>query len=126
MEGQQAQFNLPGRPIPRPPANLDCFVQVLGYQLAIEFFLTFGGAEMYIGANPKGRSAVEALIGRDKLERLIERLPNPRFRVPLAKKWTAQVMCWQGHSSANIARTLRVTDTTVRGYLKPDQYLKQK
>ena len=39
-------------------------------------------------------------------------------RIPLAKRWLAAMLAWQGHSAAHIARTLRVTDTSARKWLK--------
>jgi len=35
-------------------------------------------------------------------------------RVPLAQKWLAQMLNWQGHSTANIARTLQISDVSVQ------------
>lgn len=106
--------------IPRPPANIDPFVRVLGAELAFEFLMQFGGAELYLAPTPKGGSEVEALIGADLVARLAA-LGLPR-RVPTAKPWLAQYLKTQsGLSHAKIARRLHTTDVTVRAYLRQYQ-----
>lgn len=112
-------MSLPARPHPKPTAQVEPYFQVLGPELTVEFLLQFGGAELNFSTNPKGRSAVEKLIGPDKTKALAES-PNRALqkRVPLAKQWLARVLHWQGHSAADIARTLRVSDVSVRGWLK--------
>lgn len=103
---------------PRPPAHVEPFVRVLGTDGAVEFLLTFGGAELYFTETPKARSRLVALVGRDKavaLARAAEQLPR---RVPTAKPWIAAVLKSRGLSHAEIARRLHVTDVTVRGWLR--------
>lgn len=66
------------------------------------------------GANGPRRTEYVRLIGQDKAKALAavaDRLP---LRVPLAKKWLANMLRWQGHSNAQIARTLRVSEVSVR------------
>lgn len=106
------------RPMPRPTAQVADYVDVLGADLAVQFLLRFGGAEMYIPADPKGKSALQDLLGYDKLKELAGR-PRLQRRVPLAKQWLAAMLDWQGHSKADIARTLRVSDVAVRRWLRP-------
>lgn len=106
------------RPVPKPTAQVAPFVEVLGAELAMQFLLTYGGAELYISDDPKGRSSHESLLGYDKakaLSSIAHRLPR---RVPLAKRWLSQMLDWQGNSTAQIARTLRVSDVSVRRWLK--------
>lgn len=110
--------NLPALRYPRPPAQVAPYVEALGVELAIRFLLEFGGAELYLSEDPKGRSRLEALVGYDRakaLGTLAHVLPR---RVPLAKRWLAHCLDARGESTAEIARTLRVSDTTVRAYLK--------
>ena len=107
------------RPMPRPTAQVDPFVAVLGAELAVQFLLQFGGAELYLAKNPKGRSAVSELVGHEKARALAESDGvAAQRRIPLAKRWLATMLSWQGHSTAHIARTLRVTDSSVRKWLK--------
>ncbi|WP_126976512.1 helix-turn-helix domain-containing protein [Frigidibacter oleivorans] len=103
-------------PIPPPPAHVAPYVRVLGLDLAVEFLMTFGGAEIYIAASPQARNRVAGLVGRDKALALAEEL-LPR-RVPTAKPWIAAVLRSQGLPVAEIARRLHATDVTVRSWLK--------
>jgi hypothetical protein len=84
--------SLPALPIPKPSAQVQPFYEVRGPALTVTFLLQFGGAELRLSADPKGRGAVERLAG-------------------------AAMLHWQGHSRADIARTLGVSDVTVRRWL---------
>ena len=112
-------MTLPALPMPKPTAQVEPFFEVLGPELTVDFLLQFGGADLNLSADPKGRSAVERLIGADKVKALAEsRNRAMQKRVPLAKRWLARMLHWQGRSAADIARTLRATDVSVRGWLK--------
>lgn len=101
---------------PPPPAHIAPYVHVLGPELAVRFLLSFGGAELYLAANPKGRSRVAGLVGVEKAAALAgEFLPR---RVPTAKPWIATVWRSQGLPVAEIARRLHVSDVTVRNWLR--------
>lgn len=41
-----------------------------------------------------------------------------RVRVPLARQWLAQMLHWQGNSTAEVARTIRASDVSVRAWIK--------
>jgi hypothetical protein len=100
---------------PRPPAQLEPYIRVLGTDLAMQFFLHFGGATLYLAANPKGRAMVSRLLSDDQVRALAaEHLPA---RVPTAKPWIARMLNAQGLSGAEIARRLHTSDVTVRKYL---------
>lgn len=110
--------DLPARPLPKPTAQVQAYVDAMGPELAVTFLLAFGGAEMAVPDSPNGRSAHEALIGPEAAARLSAVKDKLQRRVPLAKAWLAAMLHWQGHSTAHIARTLRVSDTSVRKMLK--------
>lgn len=101
--------------LPRPPATIRAYVEVLGPELAFEFLMRFGGAELYLSPTPKGRSEVEQMIGAERVTELAA-LGLPR-RVPTAKPWLAAMMKCQGLSHAEIARRLHTSDVAVRGWL---------
>ena len=107
------------RAMPRPTAQVSAYVEVLGPELAVQFLLAYGGPELYLASIPKGRSAYADLIGQDLAVALAThpRIPQ-RIRVPLAKRWLAAMLQWQGQSTAGIARQLRVSDVSVRRWLK--------
>lgn len=100
-----------------PPAHVQRHVDVLGARTTIAFLLNFGGSELYIATDPKGKGMVEKVIGYEKTKRLSEASFAMKHRVPLANKWLAACLYAQGLSVAAIARRLRVSDTTVRKYL---------
>lgn len=106
------------RPMPRPTAQVAVYVEVLGVDLAIDFLLTFGGAGLAVSQAPNGSSAYEALIGADKAKQLGAQAHRLAREVPLAKRWLAAMLHWQGRSKAEIARTLRVSQVSVRKWLK--------
>ena len=56
------------RPMLRLTAQAAAYVEVLGADLAVEFLLKCGGADLYLPSDPKGNSAVEKLLGYDKLK----------------------------------------------------------
>ena len=110
---------LPARPMPRVSAQVEPYVECLGAELAVQFLLRFGGAELYIPANPGAASSLCALVGAEATARMANhhRIGQHVRRVPLARRWLALMLHWQGHSIAQIARTLRATDVTVRNYI---------
>lgn len=108
------------------PAHLDPYVSVLGPDLAVDFFLTFGGAPIYLADRPQARSQVVGLVGEDKAKALAHRIGSGHVRVPTAKPWIARRMKANGATVLAIARRLHVTDVTVRSYLadaEPRQFL---
>ena len=102
--------------MPRPTALVEPFVTVLGADLAVQFLLHFGGSELSLSSDPKGRGAVERLVGYEKAREL--GVVVLQRRIPLAKRWLAEMLHWQGMSANEIARRLRTTDVTVRAYLR--------
>lgn len=109
-------MNQIARPMPRPTAQVAAYVDVLGTDLAMDFILQFGGAQLYLANDPQGKSDVEKLLGYHKLKELAAR-PSLQRRIPLAKRWLAEMLDWKGYSKAAIARTLRISDSTVSRYL---------
>jgi len=104
---------------PAPPANLEPYVRILGVEDAVLFFMTFGGAEMYLAADPR-RSKLVEVLGVEKARALAQEDAQrglPR-RVPLGKPWVAAVLRSTGLPVAEIGRRMHTTDVTVRKYLK--------
>lgn len=104
--------------LPRPPAHLEPYVRILGVEGAIAFFLAYGGGELYIPRRAAEGSPLAQLVGIEAARALgaaADRLPR---RVPTAKPWIAQVRAAQGLRVVEIARSLHVSDVTVRAWLK--------
>ena len=106
---------------PRPPAHLEPYVRVLGVDLAIEFLLAFGGAELYLSENPTPRSRLVQLVGMDRTRALAQALDCLPRRIPTGKPWIASVWRTRSLPVSEIARKLHVTDVTVRRYLQDDK-----
>lgn len=105
---------LPARPMPRASAQVAPYVECLGAEVAVQFLLRFGGAELYIPANPGAASSLSALVGVEGTARMA----NHRRIAQHVRRWLALMLHWQGYSIAQIARTLRTTDVTVRSYIR--------
>jgi hypothetical protein len=97
-------------------------VDVLGVDLAIDFLLTFGGAELYLSRNPR-QSRLTELVGVEKAGELAVVAAANRMhpRIPVARDWLARALSAKGLPVAEIARRLHTTDVSVRRYLAPSQ-----
>ena len=105
--------------IPRPPAHLDTYVNALGAELAVRFFLAFGGADFYVAKDPKGNSKAVDVIGMDGLRALAVVHGGCIVRVPTAKPWIARYLHEvEGLPKADICRTLHATEPSVKRWLE--------
>lgn len=103
--------------LPRPPAHVAPFVQVLGHDGAVEFLLEFGGAELYLSRSPSGRSRLARKFGKRKAAEIAAAAEMLPARIPTAKPFIACVLRARGLSVAEIARRLHTSDVQVRRYL---------
>lgn len=103
---------------PRPPAHVEPYVRILGYEGAVAFILEFGGSEVYLPLTraAAARSPVALHLHVDAVIALAT-ASLPR-RVPTAKPWLARVFRSEELGVPEIARRLHVTDVTVRKWLK--------
>jgi len=100
----------------RCPAHIATYIEVLGQELAVDFFLAFGGSEIYFSDRPRSSMVLE-LTGAEKAAILAKALGHGYVRVPIPKPWIAEVLMSKGLSKAAIARQLHVDQTTVRRWL---------
>ena len=107
------------------PANIQPYVKVLGVDLAMAFFMEFGGAELYMAKQPTSRARLVKLVGPVKASDLAEAVEHLPRRIPLAKKWMAQTLLTRGLPVAEIARRLRVSDVTVRKFTAAERHERQ-
>lgn len=104
------------------PANIRPYVEALGADDALKLFLELGGTTVYL---PAHRSSVASLIanivGPEKVLALSERFGHDAaggyVKVPLARRWTAEVMYLRGTATTEIARKVRADEATVRRWL---------
>lgn len=68
---------------PKPPADLEPYVEVLGPELAVMFFLRFGGSEVYCSNRPGRNGRLQALIGPANVRALAAVSHRLQRRVPL-------------------------------------------
>ncbi|MFN3938714.1 MAG: helix-turn-helix domain-containing protein [Gemmobacter sp.] len=103
--------------LPRPPAQVEPYVRVLGTDLAIEFLLEFGGAELSVNQRPQPRGRLARLVGIERARALGAVAGDLPRRVPLAKPWIAAVWRTRGLPVAEIARRLHASYVSVRRWL---------
>ncbi|MDE4175784.1 helix-turn-helix domain-containing protein [Phaeobacter sp. PT47_59] len=103
---------------PKPPAQVEPYIEALGLEDTLRFLDAFGGVEAYIANQPSARSRVVQLVGLPKAKMLAENGSRLQRRVPLAKEWRAAVYHSQGLPTVEIALKLGVTDVSVRRWLK--------
>lgn len=102
---------------PAPPAHVAPYVDALGTDLAIEFLLHFGGAELYLAKAPQS-SRLVAFMGPEPARRLAAEAHRMQRRVPLASPWIAATLASRGVPIAEIARRVRASDVAVRKWLR--------
>lgn len=107
--------NLPARP--QATAQVEPYLNVLGFELTIEFLMTFGGADLDFPKMPTENHRLVKLVGLEKTIELTRSTNRHRKRIPTAKPWLAQALFSQGLSKAEISRRLHTTDVTIRKWL---------
>ena len=83
------------------PAHLTPFVRALGLEVAVQVFLEFGGAPLYLAETPNHSSALVAAIGRENVLKLTAEIGVGHFsRVPIDRKFLARyriALVFAGH-----------------------------
>lgn len=103
-------------PVP-VPAHLAPYVEVLGTAGAGALFLALGGSQIYLPRRSSKRTLAAQTIGADNVERLAAALGYGYIKVPLARRWIAEVLRAEGKSDNEIARLVRADVATVRRWL---------
>ena len=111
-------MTLPARPMPRPTAQVEPYVRALGPERAVTFLLHYGGAPLYIRTLHTAEAEYAEVVGEEGASALAMQAEKMQRRVPLAKAWLAAMLDWQGHGVDQIARTLRMSDVSVRRILR--------
>ncbi len=92
-------------------------VEAIGIDATAELLLSVGGSQVYISVRSNG-GLVEQAIGEAAANALGRALGYGSLRLPTARPFLAKVLRGRGLGTAEIARTLHTSDTSVRGYLR--------
>lgn len=103
------------------PANLRPFVETLGEEAARRLFIDLGGSTVILSRIPRENSLITKTLDRDQNSALVKKIGIGNVKIPLARKWIADSMSRSGASTAEIARTVRADEETVRRWLKGEQ-----
>ncbi len=101
-------------PVPAVPAHVSAYVEALGVDTAMDFLCRFGGSQIYIARSPTERSEAARAIGAQAVGKLARALGPGYYKIPIAKRWIAQVLFSRGESLNAIARIVRADVETVR------------
>ncbi len=104
----------------KTPENIRPFVEVLGEDDTMNLFLTLGGTAVYLPAQSGGNSLLARTIGTDKSDALAAKVGAGHIRIPIARKWIADTMWFQGRTNAEIARVIRCDERTVQRWFNAD------
>ena len=107
---------LPKRRTSKPDAA-ERFVRAIGEAAAVKLFLGFGGSTIYLSARPYANSQLVAELGEEARNGLLREFGAGTVNIPLANAWTARQLNKSGLPRAAIARALRITRESVRGFL---------
>ena len=105
------------------PRHLRGYVDVLGADLAVQFFLAFGGSVVYLAADrPQARSLISSILSPSQIRALANMTNGDKWvRVPTAKPFIACHLRAGGMAVADIARKLHVADWSVRRWTNKDE-----
>jgi len=108
---------LPTVQLPKPPAHVAVFSDLIGVELTIDFLMEFGGARCHIPKRPNNDHEMVLVIGRENVE-LLANCPDIPDRIPLAKPWLSRCFRARGDKIVNIARKLKTSDGNVAKWTK--------
>lgn len=101
----------------RRDAAVVAYVEAIGADATVDLLLAFGGTKLYLAADPKSRSSLAGIIGRDAARKLAASLGPGHVLVPTGKPWLARQLRAKEWTVADIARKLHTHDGTIRRYL---------
>ena len=104
--------------LPRPPAELARFTELLSAEELYRLVKTFGGQRLYLPRSFNQGHALVRTLGRDAAHRLAEGLGGGQISIPLARHWQILVLRAQGLTHRAIAAELRVTEKAVEDNLR--------
>jgi hypothetical protein len=103
--------------VPKPPAQVEPYIEVIGHDAALALVETFGGVRVYIPKDPPADSPVVKAIGMEAAVRLGRALGGESPRIPVARAWLVAHYASLKWPVPRIARQLRIADFSVRRIL---------
>lgn len=113
------------------PVQVGHIIDAIGLDDTVKLMLELGGAPVYFGPDRSEKDArLATCLGMESARILAEKMRDvaagPTLRIPLAPKFLARHLRGKGTHIHEIARLLHRSDVSVRAYLKPDGFDRQK
>jgi len=103
----------PTLPPPPPPAELAWIADVVGPEATLALVKAFGGTRLYISSTVQPDGEFAQAIGVSAAQAAARAWGGDRPRIPLARPWLARCLQAEGRTNREIARELRVAETSV-------------
>jgi hypothetical protein len=103
----------PAAPLPPPPAEIAEITDVIGAEAALRLVRAYGGTRLHVPRLVNQGHDLALTIGLDAARRLADAWGGLRPRIPLARWWQARCLEAEGRTHREIARELRVAETSV-------------
>lgn len=105
-----------------PPAEIAWLVQILGEDGALRLIEEAGGTRVYVSSKPDASSSLSLMIGLEGAQRMAEGLLAHKaggiyVKVPLMRAWRIRLYRSRRYTVRDIARALRVSESTVEKHL---------
>ncbi len=91
---------------------------LIGEDAFVRLAEAFGGTRLYVPISINADHEIAKAVGLDAAERLVERLAPDVIKVPLARELRARHYRAAGHSNAQIARKIGITESGVEGLFR--------
>lgn len=107
------RIGLAMKPRPPPPSEIAWISDVIGAEATLLLVREFGGMRIRIPKEASQAIELAAVIGLDAAKKAVAAWTDDRLRIPLVRWWQARCLHAEGKSTREIARALRVTETSV-------------
>lgn len=103
---------------PPPPAELDWITKVIGADATLALVREFGGTRLYIPVKALAGGDLTRAIGLPAAQAAARSWGADRLEIPLARQWQANCLKAEGRTKRQIARELRISQSTVVDLLR--------
>lgn len=110
---------------PPPPAELGALSRHLSPAELRALVEHCGGVRLYVPLRPGRGSPVVRAVGLAAAQRLAQGFGGQQLKVPLARAWLVRVFAAENLSQSQIARRLRITESTVWRLLRDAREARQ-